>query len=79
MAREQYTRQVDLLVRTRPFIARHESLALTGGTAINRNMPRLSVDIDLTYLSIENCATKLKTSTRPSSISAKPCCAISAA
>jgi predicted nucleotidyltransferase component of viral defense system len=34
-------------------VAREEVLALHGGTAINlfvRNMPRLSVDIDLTYL-----------------------------
>ncbi len=33
--------------------------ALKGGTAINlfiRNMPRLSVDIDLTYLPLENRA-----------------------
>jgi predicted nucleotidyltransferase component of viral defense system len=33
-----------------------EAFALKGGTAINfflRDMPRLSVDIDLTYLPIE--------------------------
>ncbi|WP_457588910.1 nucleotidyl transferase AbiEii/AbiGii toxin family protein [Ensifer canadensis] len=56
-------RQVDLLVRTLPFIARHEAFALKGGTAINlfyRNMPRLSVDIDLTYLPIEDRETTLK-------------------
>ncbi len=63
MAREQYMRQVDLLVRTLPFIARHEAFALKGGTAINlfyRDMPRLSVDIDLTYLRIEDRETTLK-------------------
>lgn len=63
MARDQYMRQVDLLVRTLPFIARHESFALKGGTAINlfyRDMPRLSVDIDLTYLPIEDRETTLK-------------------
>lgn len=63
MAREAYTRQVDLLVRTLPFIARHEAFALKGGTAINlfyRDMPRLSVDIDLTYLPIEDRETTLK-------------------
>ena len=63
MAREQYMRQVDLLVRTLPFIARHETFALKGGTAINlfyRDMPRLSVDIDLTYLPIEDRETTLK-------------------
>ncbi|MFT4000853.1 MAG: nucleotidyl transferase AbiEii/AbiGii toxin family protein [Rhizobium sp.] len=63
MAREQYMRQVELLVRTLPYIARHESFALKGGTAINlfyRDMPRLSVDIDLTYLPIEDRETTLK-------------------
>lgn len=63
MAREQYIRQVDLLVRTLPYIARHEAFALKGGTAINlfyRDMPRLSVDIDLTYLPIEDRETTLK-------------------
>ncbi len=63
MAREQYMRQVDLLVRTLPFIARHETFALKGGTAINlfyRDMPRLSVDIDLVYLPIEDRETTLK-------------------
>ncbi|MDK1494116.1 nucleotidyl transferase AbiEii/AbiGii toxin family protein [Sinorhizobium sp. 7-81] len=63
MAREQYMRQVELLVRTLPYIARHQAFALKGGTAINlfyRNMPRLSVDIDLTYLPIEDRDTTLK-------------------
>jgi predicted nucleotidyltransferase component of viral defense system len=63
MAREQYMRQVDLLVRTLPLIARHDAFALKGGTAINlfyRDMPRLSVDIDLTYLPIEDRLTTLK-------------------
>jgi predicted nucleotidyltransferase component of viral defense system len=38
-----------------PYIAEEECFALKGGTAINlfvRDMPRLSVDIDLTYLPI---------------------------
>jgi predicted nucleotidyltransferase component of viral defense system len=63
VAREQYMRQVELLVRTLPYIARQDSFALKGGTAINlfyRDMPRLSVDIDLTYLPIENRDTTLK-------------------
>lgn len=48
-------RQVQLLVRTVPLVAREECFALKGGTAINlfyHNLPRLSVDIDLTYLPI---------------------------
>lgn len=62
MAREQYMRQVDLLVRTLPYIARQDVFALKGGTAINlfyRDMPRLSVDIDLTYLPIQDRSTTL--------------------
>ena len=48
-----YKSQVDLLLRCLPAVARVEEFALKGGTAINLfhlNMPRLSVDIDLTYL-----------------------------
>jgi hypothetical protein len=53
--REVYRRQVALLVNALPFIAAEDSLALKGGTAINlfvRDMPRLSVDIDLTYVPV---------------------------
>ena len=62
MARDRYMRQVELLVRTLPYIARRDVFALKGGTAINlfyRDMPRLSVDIDLTYLPIEDRETTL--------------------
>lgn len=54
---DQYRRQVSLLVRVLPYIAAHDCFALKGGTAINlfvRNMPRLSVDIDLTYVPIRS-------------------------
>ena len=50
-----YRKQVDLLVRTLPQVAEEDCFALKGGTAINlfiRNLPRLSVDIDLTYLPV---------------------------
>ena len=50
---EDYRRQAALLVRTLPLVATETCFALKGGTAINlfvREMPRLSVDIDLTYL-----------------------------
>jgi predicted nucleotidyltransferase component of viral defense system len=53
---DQYRRQVSLLVRVLPYVARQGCFALKGGTAINlflRDMPRLSVDIDLTYLPVE--------------------------
>jgi predicted nucleotidyltransferase component of viral defense system len=52
---DQYRRQVALLIRTLPFVAAQKCFALKGGTAINlfiRDMPRLSVDIDLTYLPV---------------------------
>ena len=51
-----YRRQVALLIRTIPFVSRETDFALKGGTAINlfvRDMPRLSVDIDLTYLPVK--------------------------
>jgi predicted nucleotidyltransferase component of viral defense system len=57
MVREPYAAQVALLVRLLPIIAREEVFALKGGTAINlfhRKMPRLSVDIDLTYLPLRD-------------------------
>lgn len=51
-----YFKQAELTVRVLPLIAKYDSFALKGGTAINlfiQNMPRLSVDIDLTYLLIQ--------------------------
>jgi predicted nucleotidyltransferase component of viral defense system len=50
-----YFRQVELLVRVLPHVAKQNCFALKGGTAINlfvRDLPRLSVDIDLTYLPV---------------------------
>jgi len=61
-ASEQYRRQAALLVRTIPLVATETCFALKGGTAINlfvRDMPRLSVDIDLTYLPVEDRASSL--------------------
>jgi predicted nucleotidyltransferase component of viral defense system len=52
---EPYRRRVGLLLRILPLVAAEPCLALKGGTAINlfvRDMPRLSVDIDLTYLPV---------------------------
>jgi len=49
----KYIDQVSLLLRIVPETFRIEQFALHGGSAINlffRNMPRLSVDIDLTYI-----------------------------
>ncbi len=62
MISPQVKAQVDLLIQTIPIIAQEEIFALNGGTAINlfiRDMPRLSVDIDLTYLPIDDRETAL--------------------
>ena len=54
---DEYRRQVSLLVQMLPFVAKEKCFALKGGTAINlfvRDLPRLSVDIDLTYLPVRD-------------------------
>lgn len=55
MFADTYRRQAALLIRVLPFVAGEDGFALKGGTAINlflRDMPRLSVDIDLTYVPV---------------------------
>ncbi len=52
-----YQRQVALLISVMPHVTAEECFALKGGTAINlfvRDLPRLSVDIDLTYLPLKS-------------------------
>lgn len=59
---ERYRAQVDLLIRCLPAVAKVHTFALKGGTAINLfhyDMPRLSVDIDLTFLPITDRGTAL--------------------
>ncbi|MFZ1678464.1 MAG: nucleotidyl transferase AbiEii/AbiGii toxin family protein, partial [Saprospiraceae bacterium] len=63
MIKQSYKDQVTLLLTVLPEVAKEENLAMHGGTAINlfvREMPRISVDIDLTYLPIEDRTTSLK-------------------
>ncbi|MBZ0143801.1 MAG: nucleotidyl transferase AbiEii/AbiGii toxin family protein [Rhodocyclaceae bacterium] len=51
-----YFAQADLLLQILPLVAREPVFALKGGTAINlfvRDLPRLSVDIDLVYLPLK--------------------------
>ncbi len=58
----RYAEQVRLLLQLLPEISRYDSFAMKGGTAINlfvRDMPRLSVDVDLTYLPVQDRATSL--------------------
>ncbi len=57
-----YEKQVELLLQILPEVAKVEIFALHGGTCINlfvRDMLRLSVDIDLTYIPIEDRSTSL--------------------
>ncbi|MGQ1891059.1 nucleotidyl transferase AbiEii/AbiGii toxin family protein [Thermophagus sp. OGC60D27] len=58
-----FKEQVDLLLQVIPYVAKEQIFALKGGTAINlfvRDMPRLSVDIDLTYLPLDSRDNALK-------------------
>ena len=57
-----YKKQVSLMLNVLPEVAKEKDFALHGGTAINlfvRDMPRLSVDIDLTYLPVDERTTSL--------------------
>ncbi len=57
MEKQAYKKQVGLLLDVLPEVVKEPCFALHGGTAINlfvRNMPRLSVDIDLTYIPTED-------------------------
>lgn len=63
MTKQTYKKQAALLLDVLPEVAKESCFALHGGTAINlfvRNMPRVSVDIDLTYLPIEDRQTSLE-------------------
>jgi len=57
-----YTRQVELLLRILPVISQESCFAIHGGTAINlfvKDLPRYSVDIDLTYIPLEDRTTSI--------------------
>lgn len=57
MVDNAFYKRAELLIRILPLIAAKQEFALKGGTALNffvHNLPRLSVDIDLTYLPIKN-------------------------
>jgi predicted nucleotidyltransferase component of viral defense system len=60
---EEYKKQVALLIRIMPSVYRIEEFAVHGGSAINlfhKNMPRYSIDIDLTYLPLKDREQSLK-------------------
>ncbi|WP_445177151.1 nucleotidyl transferase AbiEii/AbiGii toxin family protein [Rhizorhapis sp. SPR117] len=63
MATDQYRDQVRLLLDVLPLVMAEPAFALKGGTAINLfewDLPRLSVDIDLTYLPLQDRAASLQ-------------------
>jgi len=54
--KNRFFTEAKLMLQSLPYVLEEEIFALKGGSAINfffRDMPRLSVDIDLTYLPIE--------------------------
>ena len=60
---DRYLAQVRLLLGVLPVIARETAFALKGGTAINlfyRDLPRLSVDLDLTWLPVTDRRSSLR-------------------
>ena len=63
MKETDYYRQASLVLDILPLVKKDNRFALKGGTAINffiRPLPRLSVDIFLTYLPIESRDMTLK-------------------
>ena len=61
---EQYKRQVALLIRIMPSVYKIKDFAVHGGTAINlfhKDMSRYSVDIDITYIPVQEREESLRT------------------
>ena len=61
--RKHYEAQAKLLMEVQPYVAAEKAFALKGGTAINmyyRELPRLSVDIDIAYLPVHDRAESLR-------------------
>ena len=53
----EYAERVEVLLRLLPVVMEENAFAVHGGSAINlfvKNLPRYSVDIDLTYIPLEN-------------------------
>ena len=63
MQQSSFYQEADLMLKMIPEVFKETCFALKGGTAINffwRDMPRLSIDLDLTYLPIEDREISLK-------------------
>ena len=57
-----YAQKAELLLRLIPIVMEEEMFAIHGGTAINlflKNLPRYSIDIDLTYIPLADRLTSL--------------------
>ena len=62
-----YLKQVELLVRCLPEVAKQQNFALKGGTALNLfvfELPRLSVDVDVNYIGAVERKTMMADRTR---------------
>ena len=62
--KEEFKRQVALTLDVLPEVSREDCFAMHGGTAINlfvRDMPRLSFDIDLTFVPVADRDSSFKT------------------
>lgn len=58
-----YAQKVELLLRLIPIIMEEDVFAIHGGTAINlflKDLPRYSVDVDLTYIQLANRTTSIE-------------------
>lgn len=56
-----YSQKVELLLRLIPIVVEEGVFAIHGGTAINlflKDLPRYSVDIDLTYIPLSDKTAK---------------------
>jgi hypothetical protein len=56
MVKDIYFKQARLVLQLLPFVMKQDHFSLKGGTAINffvRDLPRLSIDIDLTYIPLD--------------------------
>lgn len=59
---KEYARKVEILLRMIPLVTEENVFAIHGGSAINlfvRNLPRYSVDIDLTYIPLTDRNTSI--------------------
>lgn len=56
MIQDIFIKQAELLLRILPLLDRESDFAIKGGTAINffvQDLPRISVDIDIVYLPVQ--------------------------